>query len=315
MGIKSKIKKLIPERLISLYHFCLAAAASFYYGFPSKKMIIIGVTGTKGKTSTVNFIWSTLMSGGYKTGIITTTNIRNGEKESLNKYHMTMPGRFTIQRLMSEMLKNGCKYCVIETTSEGIKQYRNVGIYYDIVVFTNLSPEHLPSHENSFEKYKQAKSEIFNNLMSYKKKIDGKSIDKIIIANNDSEHANYFLDFNANKKISFSIKDPADYMAYNIKESDDGVSFHLKNKEFNEDEFVLKILGKFNVYNALPAIIISHLANINNLLIKKGLENLIIIPGRMEMINEGQNFKVIVDYAHEGKSMKALLESAKNLSH
>ncbi len=118
-------------------------------------MIIIGVTGTKGKTSTVNFIWSCLTAGGYKTGIISTANIRIGEQEFLNKYHMTMPGRFAIQKLMSQMVKNGCKFCIVETTSEGIKQYRHIGIYYDTAIFTNLSPEHLESHGGSFDEYKK----------------------------------------------------------------------------------------------------------------------------------------------------------------
>ena len=111
------MKKLIPERLVLIYHYFVALFATFYYGFPSQKMIVIGVTGTKGKTSTVNFIWACLSAGGYKTGIISTANIRIGEMELLNQFHMTMPGRFVIQKLMAQMVKEGCKFCVIETSS------------------------------------------------------------------------------------------------------------------------------------------------------------------------------------------------------
>ena len=140
MAFKSKLKKLIPERVISLYHFSMAVLAAFYFNFPSKKMIVIGITGTKGKTSAANFIWSVLTAGEYKAGLVGTANIRIGEKEFLNKYHMTMPGRFILQQLLRQMVGSGCKFAIVETTSEGIKQWRHFGIFYDIAIFTNLTP-------------------------------------------------------------------------------------------------------------------------------------------------------------------------------
>ena len=117
MSIKSKIKQLIPEKFISFYHFCLAVAAGLYFGFPSKKMIVIGVTGTKGKTSAANFIWSVLNTAGYLTGMLGTANIRIGDIELSNKYHMTMPGRFILQGLLKKMAFAGCKYCIVETNA------------------------------------------------------------------------------------------------------------------------------------------------------------------------------------------------------
>lgn len=114
--MKKLLKKLLPEKFVLIYHYLVAILATLYYGFPSKKMIVVGVTGTKGKTSTANFIWSCLTAGGYKTGIISTANIRIGEKEFLNEYHMTMPGRFAIQKLMARMVKNGCKFCVMTSS-------------------------------------------------------------------------------------------------------------------------------------------------------------------------------------------------------
>lgn len=299
------MKKLVPKRLILLYHYLVAILATIIYGFPSRKMIIIGVTGTKGKTSAINFIWSTLTAGGVKTGIISTANIRIGEQEFLNKYHMTMPGRFVIQKLMREMVRSGCTYCVVETTSEGLKQYRHVGIYYDIGVFTNLSPEHLQSHGGSFEQYKKMKGKMFNALSSHQKTIHGKRVEKVIIANRDSEHADYFLSFPADKKITFGINQSADYKAEQVSESESGVQFELDRTKFN-----LSILGVFNVYNALPAIIIAHLAGINDSTISRGLQTLSVIPGRMEKIEAGQNFTVIVDYAHERESITGILQTA-----
>lgn len=306
--MKKFLKKLLPEKLILMWHYFMAICATLYYGFPSKKMIVIGVTGTKGKTSTINFIWSCLMAGGHKTGIISTANIRIGEKEFLNKYHMTMPGCFTIQELMTQMVKNGCKFCIVETTSEGIKQYRHIGVYYDIAIFTNLSPEHLEAHGGSFERYKQTKAKMFAALSSHKKIIAGKEIKKIIITNKDNKYVDYFLNFKADKKITFAINSKADYVANNIQETNTGVSFEVAKVVFR-----IGILGKFNIYNALPAIIICHIFGISDRLIAEGLAKLQIIPGRMEKIDEKQNFTVLVDYAHEKESITNILQTANNM--
>lgn len=306
--VKKILKKILPTALFLWYHYFLATVATIYYGFPAKKMIVIGITGTKGKTSAANFIWSVLMAGGYQAGIISTANIRIGETEFLNQYHMTMPGRFAIQKLLAEMVKRGCQYCLVETTSEGLNQYRHIGVYYDIGIFTNLSPEHLPSHGGSFEKYKEAKGKMFAALTTHEKKIGGKRIEKVIIANNDSEHADYYLSFPADKKITFAIEQSADYVARNIQETTTGVNFDI-----DKIMFQLGILGKFNVYNALPAVIIGRLAGMDSQAIAEGLLAMKIIPGRMELINEGQKFTVVVDYAHEKQSITNVLQTANNL--
>lgn len=306
--MKKIIKKYLPFSFLVPYYYLVAIFGAIFYRFPSKKMVVIGVTGTKGKTSAINYIWSCLDAGGIKTGLISTANIKIGDKEILNKYHMTMPGRFVIQKLMSQMVMAGCQYCLVEVTSEGIKQKRDVGIIFDTAVFTNLTPEHLPSHGGSFEKYKETKGRLFKNLTRKNKKINGQKIDRTIIINNDSEHADYFKNFKADKIISFGVKNQADLQAKNVQEKSDGVIFSVVDKNYS-----LSILGAFNVYNALPAIILAKLAGVSEENILAGLKSLHLIPGRMEKIEEGQKFLVLVDYAHEKESITNVLTTANNL--
>ena len=309
MQVKTLVRSAMPEGLLSAYHYLLAIAAAARYGFPSRRIVVIGVTGTKGKTSTANFIWSCLSAGGIKTGIITTANVRIGEREILNAYHMTMPGPFTIQRLLREMVDAGCTHCVIETTSEGLKQHRHVGIRYDVAVFTNLFPEHLPSHGGSFDTYKKVKGLMFSALGAHTHKIiGGKQVEKAIVASAESEHAVFFLNFPADRKVTFAVGKKADYTAEEVRSSDSGVAFKVGSVAFK-----LSIPGAFNVSNALPAIIIARFAQVDDAAIARGLSSLSVIPGRMERIDEGQNFTVFVDYAHEGESMRNVLETAASM--
>ncbi len=300
--ILRKIEKLIPKKIYKLaqpiYHYLLAILGTVYYRFPAKNMTVIGITGTKGKTSTANFIHAVLSKTGKKVGLISTANIKIGEKDLENKYHMSMPGRFILQRYLREMKNAGCHYVVLEVTSEGIKQFRHLGLFLDISIFTNLSREHLASHNNSFSEYRKAKMKIF------KRKIINRPI--LALLNKDDENFTYFE--KAHNKIPkeyFSLKDISD-----IKESREGVSFVYK--DFN---FKLNVLGRFNIYNALPAILLGEKYGLSFSEIEKGLESLKLIPGRMEEISLGQNFKVIVDYAHEKLSMNNLLDSIKELKN
>lgn len=302
--LKSFLKKILPENIILIYHFLISCIANFYFNFPSKKLIVIGVTGTKGKTTTCFYIWHCLNFGGLKTGMISTAFIDSGGRKFLNPYHMTMPGHFILKGLLAEMVKNNCKCCVIETTSEGIKQWRHWGIDYDICVFTNLSPEHLPSHKGSFEIYKKTKGKLFERLSKTSYKIFQKEkIPKVIIVNRDDKESDYFLSFKSDLKITFGKNNQADYN-FEIKESNlNGVNFSVKSVPFE-----ISLLGSFNVYNALPAIIIGTIFKIPLSTIQQAIKTLNYIPGRMEKIEEGQPFTVLVDYAHEKKSMTTLLD-------
>ncbi|MES2224218.1 MAG: UDP-N-acetylmuramyl-tripeptide synthetase [Patescibacteria group bacterium] len=303
--IKSLLRKILPYKVIGCYHYCFALLASLVYGLPSRKMIVIGVTGTKGKTSAINFIWSVLNQNGIKTGIITTANVRIGNEEIINPFHMTMPGRFVIQKFLRRMVSGGCECAIVETTSQGIQQFRHIGIEFDIAIFTNLTPEHIDAHK-TFDNYKMMKGKLFACLGSSKKKMfKGNLFPKTIIANADSEYAPYFLGFDADNKESFSIDLQSQNEAENILPNKNGVEFELHTHKYS-----LSIPGTFNVYNALPAIIVGKLFGIGHERVKNALAHLNLIPGRMEEIKEGQNFRVFVDYAHEKQSMTYATETA-----
>lgn len=312
------IKKLIPKGALNFYHKILALTAALLYGYPSEKMTVIGVTGTNGKTTTVYLIAKALEAGGLpaqagaKVGATSTAIFKVGEREWLNAKKMTMLGRFQLQKLLKQMVQAGCKYAVVEVSSEGIKQYRHVGINFDYAVFTNLTPEHIESH-GSFENYKKAKGELFKRLTSAtsgtSKTSATSKTKKISVINIDDDQADYFLSFPADKKITFGVgNSDADFSAKNIVVSLAGISFEINQQKIN-----LKLIGAFNVYNALPALAISLNEGLEFPKIKQALEAVTMMPGRMEFINEGQSFKVLVDYAPEPASMEKMYETVRQL--
>lgn len=302
------LRKHTPDIMFRGYHRVRSSHAAQKYGFPAKGMIVIGVTGTKGKTSTANYVWSVVHAGGYKTGLLSSANFRIGEKEFSNPYHMTMPDPYLVQKKLREMHSAGVEVVVVEMTSEGMKQFRHLGIPVDIAIFTNLTPEHLTSHKGSFEKYKQAKAPLFRDALAHPvRSLRGRPVPRSIVANADSEHAAYYLQFPADTKITYGI-DGGELRAEHVHGAHNGVSFSIGTQRYT-----LSIPGTFNVYNALPAIAVGGLLGISDADVARGVESLAVIPGRMEEIVVGQPFRVFVDYAHEPASLGAVLHAARAL--
>ncbi|HTL39420.1 MAG TPA: UDP-N-acetylmuramyl-tripeptide synthetase [Methylomirabilota bacterium] len=308
--IKKIFKNIIPKAVLNAYHLDLAYLANFYYGKPSEKLIIIGVTGTNGKSTTVNLIGKILEEAGHKVVISSTVNFKVGDKDDLNDLKMTMPGRFFLQKLLARGVKAGCKFAVIESSSEGILQSRHVGIHYDVMVFTNLTPEHIEAH-GGFENYKNAKLEYFRHLENLPHKfIKGIKIPKSIMVNIDDQYASEFLNFKVDKKITYGLTENAQVRGSNLNATEQGIQFWV-----GQTGFSLHLKGIFDVYNTLAAIAVAQDCEIDISVAKQALEKISNIPGRMELIDEGQNFKVLVDYSPEPESLKQMYATVKNWPH
>jgi UDP-N-acetylmuramoyl-L-alanyl-D-glutamate--2,6-diaminopimelate ligase len=343
------LKKLIPTRLFKalqpIYHFLLGWSAALFYRFPSRQLIVIGVTGTTGKTSVVYLIAKMLSEAGFKTGFTSTAVFSNGQREWLNDKKMTMPGRFFIQKLLRQMVDNNCRYAVVETTSEGIEQFRHRFINYDCLIFTGLYPEHIESH-GSFDNYRAAKGKLFFHLRrgnikyinserqvikpgSELKKLDFSRITKTIIVNGDDDNATYFLNFWSEAKVVYSfnqetgrdvylkklssesaVKDFRVVTGGRVEASATGTSLVIAGQKIS-----LKLLGGFNANNALAAAALGLSQGLSLAQVKTGLESVWGLAGKLEIIDAGQDFTAIVDYSFEPKALEKLYQVIDLLPH
>ena len=341
------LKKLIPKKLFKavqpFYHYLMAALAAFWYRYPSRNLIVIGVTGTTGKTSTVYLVAKVLESAGYNVGYTSTAMFDDGKREWLNDKKMTMPGRFFVQKMLRRMVKNHCQYAIVETTSEGIVQFRHKFINYDTLIFTGLYPEHIESH-GGFEKYKEAKGRLFETLKkshpkyvddhkavvhptSALQKLDYTRVKKTIIVNGDDENAPYFLNFWSEEQFIYSSQNSLDadlfggldsrilhdsqfFQYKEVEEKPEGVSFSVADQRIN-----LKLLGAFNVENALNAALTALAQGVLWPEIKKGLESVTCLSGKLERIDLGQDFTIIVDYSFEPRAMQKMYSTVKIIPH
>lgn len=290
------IKHLFPRPLTNYYHLLAAIFANLIYSFPSRKIKIIGVTGTKGKTTTAYYLYQLLLTT-YKTGFITTVGAKIGKTNLDIGFHVTTPDSLQLQKYISQAVKQKIKYLIIETSSHGLDQNRLWGIKFDIGIFTNIDSDHLDYH-HTWKNYALAKSKLIAQL---KKK-------GIVIINNDDPKGCQFLKTIAKnhrqKIITYGINQKkTDIIARNIVQSNKNISFTVK-----KDKYFLSTIGKFNVYNALAALTAAKHLGIRNQLISKTFKNIASPPGRMEILQK-QPFLVIVDFAHNQFSLGIALEN------
>lgn len=306
------LKQKIPAPILSVYHYTLSIMAARWYGNPSQKLFVIGITGTKGKSSTTQMMAQLLLATGRTVGYTGTAGFAiNGQKRE-NRLKMSMPGRFFLQRFLREMVQSSCSYAIIETTSQGLVQYRHLGINYDAAVFTNLSPEHIEAH-GGYEAYRAAKGLLFAHLTARPHKVlGGVRVPKTIVVNADDTEAPYFAAFPADKLVAFSwFGEPSAtrIVPTNVVRDEAGLRMTIDHVPFT-----VPLLAEFEQQNALCAIATLAAIGIPLTELAQAAEKLASIPGRFERIDCGQPFTVIVDYAYEPRAIETLLRSVRTLA-
>ncbi len=296
--IKNILKKIIPAWIFSIYHYKLALLGALIYRFPSRQIKVVGVTGTKGKSSTTELVSAILEEAGYKTALVSTVRFKVGGESRPNLKKMTMPGRFFLQKMLREAVDKRCDYFVLEMSSEGTKQFRHKFISLDALLVTNLSPEHIESH-GSYENYKKAKFKIAGALEKSWKK------NKVLVTNGDDPELAAFRQINVATKIETHLAEVAPHALLV-----DGLFF-----TYDGEKFQTKLAGEFNLYNILLAIAYAKSQDIETAVVKRAIEKFPGVPGRLEQIVPAdptlarlQDFKVIVDYAHTADSLQKVYE-------
>ncbi len=294
------LKKLIPTALFRAlqppYHYTLSFIGALIYRYPSKEITVIGVTGTKGKSSVVELVNAIFEADGRRTAVAGTIRFKIGEKSERNLYKMTMPGRFFMQKFLREAVNAGCEVAIVEMTSEGVRQYRHLFIHLDALIFTNLSPEHIESH-GSYEKYVAAKLELARALQCSQKR------PRFMIANRDDAHGEDFLKAKVEHALPYGL---SDLELYTLNKED--VSLVTEGTTIR-----VPLVGLFNVYNALAAMTCARAFGIPLKTIHAALSNLPPIKGRVERFKSPKNAErkitAVVDYAHTPDSLEKLYKA------
>ncbi|MGI5826609.1 MAG: UDP-N-acetylmuramoyl-L-alanyl-D-glutamate--2,6-diaminopimelate ligase [Patescibacteria group bacterium] len=279
----NRFKRFIPQKAINYFkHLPIAAFANLYFGFPARKLRVIGVTGTEGKTTTVNLIGHVLKEAGLPVAFVSTVSAKVGKQEIDTGLHVTSPSPWPLQKLLRQMVDEDVKYVVLEVTSNGLDQFRFFGINFDVGVLTNITRDHLDYHK-TVDNYRRAKLKLFENA-------------KTAILNGDDPSFDYIKDKiqnNKNKKIlSYGIKNEADFTPEKFK-------------------FTTKLLGDYNCYNCLAAIATALSLKIDPKIVTRAIASFTGVTGRLEEVVEGQDFKVYVDFAHSPNSTEQALKTLK----
>jgi len=298
--LRALLKRSLPRRIFSFlqpyYHFLLAFIGAVKYHHPSRQLMVIGVTGTKGKSSTTEILTHLLRADGKKVASLSTIQFSIDGHTEKNLFKMTMPGRFFVQKFLREAVDAGCTHAVIEMTSEGAKQYRHRFIAIDALLFTNLTPEHIESH-GSFAKYKVAKLSIAEAVENSPKR------PRYIVANTDDEHGADFLQYSVEHKLPYSLRDLT------------LCSLHKDSISLVFDNITIRVplVGLFNIYNTLAAITFMRKLGMSLTTIEQSLRNLPPIHGRVEQFHSSpkaaKQLTAVVDYAHTPDSLTKLYEA------
>jgi len=306
--MKRLLRAIVPKRIVNTYHVLESRVAALREGLPARKLLVVGVTGTKGKSTTVAMLSHCLTALGERVAFSSTVQWGMLGKTWPNTSKMTMPGRGELQHFLKRAVKAGCTAVVLEVSSEGLAQGRHLGIAFDAAVFLNLTPEHVESH-GSFRNYREAKEKLFGSLnRPWRKTKNSKSIPTVIAANVDDPYAFSFLRHAADVHIGFAqenyavkaVTGLAVLRAQHVSCSPTQCLFQIEGQHCT-----LPLLGAFNVQNALATLAVLEGLGYNRAQAIVALAHFSGVPGRMEEVKLGAPFRVFVDYAHEPASLQA----------
>ena len=298
---KKDTKYDIPAVFVPSARSALADLAAAFYGFPSRKLRIIGITGTNGKTTTAYIINSIFKAAGIKSGLIGTVEMKMGDVSIESK--LTTPESADLQKILSDMVKNGITHVVMEVSSHSLSLKRVRGIDFDIAVYTNLSHDHLDFHK-TMESYFDAKLSLFRNLGGGSKK------NTVAVVNLDDDYSETIEQETQANVVTFSSTKEADVSA-KILNYDLGSMELVITSKGEKTDLKTCLIGAFNSSNVAAAFAAASSVGISKEHIKTGIEMMKNVPGRLEMIEEGQNFTVIVDFAHSPDSLQKLIDTVR----
>lgn len=288
----------IPESVtvlkVASARLALALMSAALFDYPARKLVTIGLTGTKGKTTTTYMIKKVLEMAGKKVGLIGTIGAMIGEEHLPSKN--TTPESYELHRMFASMVEAGCEYVVMEVSSQGLKLDRTAGILFDYGIFTNLSPDHIgPAEHASFEEYMECKSLLFRQC-------------RVGIVNADDEHVDGILKGHTCEVKTFSTEKQADLMASDIGfiNEDGKLGMHFKVTGLMDCQAKVHIPGRFSVYNSMVTMLVCHLAGISEEAILEGLAR-VQVKGRVEMLPVSKDYTLIIDYAHNEVSTRSVL--------
>jgi UDP-N-acetylmuramoyl-L-alanyl-D-glutamate--2,6-diaminopimelate ligase len=301
----------VPYLQVENSRQALTWLAAAFYSNPGRKLTVIGVTGTDGKTTTCNLLYQILLAAGLKAGLISTVNAIIGDEVLDTGFHVTTPDAPDVQRYLARMVAAGLTHVVLETTSHGLAQYRVDACEFDIGVVTNITHEHLDQH-GSYENYRAAKARLFQSLEETLSKPQGNP--RLSVLNRDDSSYEYLAHISLGPKTCYGFDTVADIRADSVKYSPQSIHFDAVGQDFRVP-VISQLVGKYNVSNCLAALT----ATVRGLGIAPeiaalGIAALTGIPGRMERINLGQSFSAIVDFAHTPNALRVALETVRKMT-
>jgi UDP-N-acetylmuramoyl-L-alanyl-D-glutamate--2,6-diaminopimelate ligase len=301
----------VPQLIVDRGAASLASAAAWWYGDPSRELLTVGVTGTNGKTTTSFLAAAGLGGAGLATGLIGTVGIRVGKELIRNEEPNTTPGALDLQRILREMVDAGEQAIVLETSSHGLAADRVASVDYDAAIFTNLSHEHLDFH-GTFDAYRWAKVSLFERLPQHAK--SGRP--GVGIINADDQHANAFIDATRGAKalpVTYGARLEADVRLLDLAAKPYGSRLEVQVGRTSR-VLKLRLPGTFNAHNAMAVLGLAHGLGLDLNAVSAALEAVTGVPGRMERVDLGQPFMVVIDYAHTPGALDAVLRELQPLA-